>query len=145
MANIQVPENPGFPGVYQWELDDDVIGGPDGTATRPIRQLTERTEYLKLSVSRGAGSLLADMVDGSGRNLLDVLGVATIAEAMAEIRRRCNNNGEIDASKIPDFSGIMIGDYIDGIDLSDVPAENGGSAGQAWNDTYCSRSATSPC
>jgi hypothetical protein len=30
----------------------------------------------------------------------------------------------------------MAGDYIDGIDLSAIPAENGGTAGQAWNNTY---------
>jgi hypothetical protein len=30
----------------------------------------------------------------------------------------------------------MIGDYLDGIDLSAIPAENGGGAGQAWNNTY---------
>jgi hypothetical protein len=55
---------------------------------------------------------------------------------MAEIRRRCNNNGEIDNTGIPDFTGIMIGDYIDGLDLSGVAAAPGGTAPQAWNDTY---------
>ena len=47
MANIQVPKNPGFPDVHQWDYEDDVIGGVDGIATRPIKQLTERTEFLK--------------------------------------------------------------------------------------------------
>jgi hypothetical protein len=55
---------------------------------------------------------------------------------MAEITRRCNNNNEIDSSGIPDFIGIEIGDYIDGIDLSAISAENGGDGGQAWNGTY---------
>jgi hypothetical protein len=90
---------------------------------------------------RGLAALNADMVDGVGRNLLEVLGVSTIPEAMTEIRRRCNNNGEIDASKVPQFGDIMIGDYIDGLDLSgiapppDVPG-GGGTAPQAWNETY---------
>jgi hypothetical protein len=84
----------------------------------------------------GGGDNLAEMVEGYGRDLLEVLGVATIPEAFAEIRRRCNNSGEIDDTGVPDFTGIRIGDYIDGIDLSAVPAENSGSAGQAWNDTY---------
>ena len=75
-------------------------------------------------------------VDGVGRNLLEVLGVNTIAEAMAEIRRRCNNNAEIDATGIPNFSGLMIGDYIDGLDLSAIAAPAGGTAPQAWNNTY---------
>ena len=78
----------------------------------------------------------ADMVDGMGRNLLAVLGVNTIPEAMAEIRRRCNNNGEINNTKIPDFSGIKIGDYIDGLDLSAIATPNSGTAPQAWNNTY---------
>ena len=81
-------------------------------------------------------NLYASQIEGLGRNLLDVLGAATIPDAMAEIRRRCNNNGEIDASGVPDFSGIMIGDYIDGIDLSAVEAHAGGTAGQAWSDIY---------
>jgi hypothetical protein len=46
MANIQVPKFPGFPDVYQWDLNDDVIGGDDGIATRPVKQLTERTANL---------------------------------------------------------------------------------------------------
>jgi hypothetical protein len=49
---------------------------------------------------------------------------------MAALRVRCNGTGT------PDFSGLQIGDYLDGIDLSAIPAENGGTAGQAWNDTY---------
>jgi hypothetical protein len=34
----------------------------------------------------------------------------------------------------PDFAGLQIGNYIDGPGLSAIPAENGGTAGQAWND-----------
>jgi hypothetical protein len=76
------------------------------------------------------------MAEGYGRNLFTVLGVQTIPAAIAEIRRRCNNNGEIDSTGIPDFRGIMIGDYIDGLDLSAIGAPGGGEAPQAWNDTY---------
>jgi hypothetical protein len=72
----------------------------------------------------------ADMVKGIGRNLLDVLGVGSIQAAMAAIRTRCNGTGT------PNFQGLMIGDYLDGIDLSAIPAENGGTAGQAWNSSY---------
>jgi hypothetical protein len=68
----------------------------------------------------------ADMVAGMGRNLMDVLGVSTIPDVMAELRIRCNGTGT------PNFSDLMIGDYLDGIDLSSIPAENGGTAGQAW-------------
>jgi len=59
-----------------------------------------------------------------------VFKVKTIAEAMAEIRRRCNNNSEIDRSKIPDFRGIRIGDYID------LPSLDDGTTKFIWNDDY---------
>ena len=80
--------------------------------------------------------LNADQVDGLGRNLLEVLGVSTIPEAMAEIRRRCNNNAEIDNTGIPDFGGLAVGDYLDGIDFSGTAAPTSGTAPQAWNNTY---------
>ncbi|MDR0387283.1 MAG: hypothetical protein LBH57_04530, partial [Treponema sp.] len=65
-----------------------------------------------------------------GRDLMAVLGVSNINDAMAALRARCNGTG------VPDFSGLQIGDYLDGIDLSAIPAENGGTAGQPWNNTY---------
>jgi len=60
--------------------------------------------------------------NNAGRNLFDVPGADTIAQVMAELRRRCNNNGEIDASGISDFSGLQLGD------LSAIPAERGVTA-----------------
>jgi hypothetical protein len=78
----------------------------------------------------------ADMVDGAGRDLRLVFGISStdpavyIPQIMAQIRARCNGTGT------PDFTGIEIGDYIDGLDLSTIPAENSGTAGQAWSDTY---------
>jgi hypothetical protein len=86
-------------------------------------------------LSSGGGGTDYDLYR-EGRDLLVVLGVSTVAGVMAELRRRCNNNGEIDATGLPDFSGLSIGDYLDGIDLSAVLAHGGGTAGQAWNDTY---------
>jgi hypothetical protein len=71
-----------------------------------------------------------DEVDGAGRNLFDVLGVSGVQEAIAALSIRCNGTG------IPDFSGLLVGDYIDGIDLSAIPAENSGDAGQVWSSTY---------
>jgi len=73
---------------------------------------------------------------GKGRNILNVLGVSTIAEAGAELKHRCNNDGQIDDSGIPDWTGLRAGDYIDGLDLSSILAERGGTAGEAWNDDY---------
>jgi hypothetical protein len=91
----------------------------------------------------------ADEVDGMGRDLMKVTlghGIEemttpslineAVLETVAALSERLNNNGEIDGSGIPNPRGLMIGDYIDGIDLSAIPAENSGDAGQAWNDTY---------
>jgi hypothetical protein len=78
----------------------------------------------------------ASSVEGLGRNLLEVLGVTTIAEAMAELQRKCNNNGEIANGGIPDFGNLMVGDYLDGLDLSGIAAPTGGTAPGAWNDIY---------
>ena len=61
---------------------------------------------------------------------MEVFDVQTIAEAMEEIRRRCNNDGEIDNTKFPDFNGIMIGDYLD------LPSLNDGTTNYVWNDDY---------
>jgi hypothetical protein len=83
-----------------------------------------------------SGRTHADMVDGMGRNILTLLGVSIISAAMTEIRRRCNNNSEINSTGIPDFSIFEIGDYIDGLNLSGIAAPTSGTAPQAWNDTY---------
>jgi hypothetical protein len=72
----------------------------------------------------------AEEMDGHGRNILEVLGVSTIPAATAVLRALCNGTGKAD------FSLLRHGDYIDGINLSAIPAENGGDAGQVWNDTY---------
>ena len=70
-----------------------------------------------------------------GRNLIEVLGVATPAEAMDILCGRLNN-GASAANGEADFRGLQIGDYIPGIDLSAIPAENGGDAGQAYDAAY---------
>jgi glycosidase len=70
------------------------------------------------------------MVDGVGRDLRKVLEASTIQDAIASLSKKCNGTGT------PDFFGLRLGDYLDGINLSAIPAENGGAAGQAWNNTY---------
>jgi hypothetical protein len=49
----------------------------------------------------------ADEASSVGRNLLDVLEVATVPEAMAALRVRCNG------SETPNFGGLLVGDYLD--------------------------------
>jgi hypothetical protein len=111
------------PGVYQLEVEDGPQGGAGGIDNVPLRHLANRAKFLN-------EARLSGYIAGKGRNLLTVLGVTTIAQAMAALRTLCNGTG------VPDFSKLQIGDYLDGIDLSAIPAENGGTAGQAWNDTY---------
>jgi hypothetical protein len=79
---------------------------------------------------------LAEMVDGYGRNLMTVLGKTTIIDTIAELKSLSNNSGQIDASGVPKYDVLRVGDYIDGIDMSAIPAEDSGTAGQAWSDTY---------
>lgn len=61
MANL--PEESKFDdGVYQLELTDPVIGGPNGISNRPIRNLANRTQWLKAQIS----SIVAKKADLSG-------------------------------------------------------------------------------
>jgi hypothetical protein len=131
------------PPIFEW-TDDGVdsvgIAGNDGTLgivtggegldeifIEPI------TGKMKNNAARAYN---ADQVDGLGRNLLNVLNVSNIPEAMAELRRLCNNNGEIDSTGVPDFRGLMVGDYLDGLDLSGIGTPTGGTAPQAWSEQY---------
>jgi hypothetical protein len=84
-----------------------------------------KREALRIEVT-GRG----EVIEGEGRNLFTVLGVSSIAAAMAKIREMGAGTGT------PDYRKLRIGDYLDGINLSGIPAENGGDAGQVWNDTY---------
>lgn len=52
MANL--PETPHWEeGVYQIEVSDPVLGGPDGISNRQAKQLASRTSYLKQQVEKG--------------------------------------------------------------------------------------------
>jgi hypothetical protein len=98
-------------------------------ATANSEKQISNVEFCLKAIDKFSGSVNADMAADSGRNLLTVLGVSTISAAMAAIRTRCNGTG------VPDFSGIMIGDYIDGLNLSGITAPTSGTASAAWNDT----------
>ncbi|WP_052498671.1 hypothetical protein, partial [Citrobacter rodentium] len=56
MANL--PEPPQWEdGIYQIEVSDPVLGGPDGITNRPAKQLASRTLYLKQQVEQGVSDL----------------------------------------------------------------------------------------
>jgi hypothetical protein len=101
-----------------------LIRGPDGKSNEDKKRAADILS-LRLDLTSHA-----DMVDGMGRNLFDVLKVSSISAAMAELRRRCNNGSEIDGSGIPDFRGLMIGDYLD------IPSLTIDGATYTMNPTY---------
>ncbi|MDL2386627.1 phage tail protein [Escherichia coli] len=56
MANL--PETPQWEeGIYQIEVSDPVLGGPDGISNRQGKQLASRTLYLKQQVEKGGTDL----------------------------------------------------------------------------------------
>lgn len=56
MANL--PETPQWEeGIYQIEVSDPVLGGPDGISNRQGKQLASRTLYLKQLVEKGGSEL----------------------------------------------------------------------------------------
>lgn len=56
MANL--PETPQWEdGIYQIEVSDPVLGGPDGISNRQGKQLASRTMYLKQQVEKGGSDL----------------------------------------------------------------------------------------
>ncbi|HEB3030256.1 TPA: tail fiber protein [Salmonella enterica subsp. enterica serovar Montevideo] len=58
MANL--PETPQWEdGIYQIEVSDPVLGGPDGISNRQAKQLAKRTSYLKQQVEKGGNDLVA--------------------------------------------------------------------------------------
>ncbi|MEB2411169.1 tail fiber protein [Enterobacter asburiae] len=61
MANL--PETPQWEdGIYQIEVSDPVLGGPDGISNRQAKQLASRTSYLKQKVEKGGTDLAAHIV-----------------------------------------------------------------------------------
>lgn len=65
-----------------------------GNLVRQVTKLDEET----------SGINLARLCAGEGRNLLDVLGVATVAQAGAALKSK---------SDAKDYTGLMLGDYLD--------------------------------
>lgn len=93
----------------------DADGRIKAAAPKETDDVIRKNEYNELSAH-------GDSCDG--RNLLTVLGVSTVAAAMAELNRRCNGTGK------PDFSGLMIGDYLD------LPSLTVGGTTYTFNANY---------
>lgn len=140
-------------GIYQYEITDPLQGGEDGIDNVQGKQLANRTKYLKEKFEKHVsaenphkvtaaqtGAYSKQEIDtkitavnseltshgGStdGRNLLDVFGKTTVAEVMEILHNKCNGEGKAD------FSGLMIGDYLD------LPSLTVGGTTYTWNADY---------
>jgi len=152
MANLK-EEAKWEEGIYQYELDDPLQGGEDGIDNVQGRQLANRTKYLKETYEQHAAvanphkvtaaqtgaytkqetdekigavynGLISHGGSTDGRNLLDVFGKTTVAEVMEILHNKCNGEGKAD------FSGLMIGDYLD------LPSLTVGGTTYTWNADY---------
>ena len=140
-------------GIYQYEITDPLQGGEDGIDNVQGKQLANRTLYLKEELEQHQaadnphkvtaeqiGAYIKQETDtkitavyneltshgGStdGRNLLDVFGKTTVAEVMEILHNKCNGEGKAD------FSGLMIGDYLD------LPSLTVDGTTYTWNADY---------
>jgi len=140
-------------GIYQYEITDPLQGGEDGIDNVQGKQLANRTKYLKEEFEKHVsaknphkvtaaqtGAYTKQETDAKitavnseltshggctdGRNLLDVFGKTTVAEVMEILHNKCNGEGKAD------FSGLMIGDYLD------LPSLTVGGTTYTWNADY---------
>jgi hypothetical protein len=119
------------PAVFAWE---DVGYDTVGIATDTLAGLVKSGGDVEIdpvtglmSVKGGVGASFSPDgwgLVGDGRNLLDVFGVASVADAVEALHQKIN------ASGVPDFSGLQIGDYLD------LPSLNDGSTTYTWNESY---------
>lgn len=81
-------------------------------------------QHLKQAMDAKFAELTSHGGCTDGRNLLDVFGKNTVAEVMEILHNKCNGEGKAD------FSGLMIGDYLD------LPSLTVNGITYTWNDTY---------
>ena len=119
------------PSVFAWEdVGYDTVGIATGTLAGLVKsggdvEIDPVTGLM--SVKGGVGASFSP--DGwglvsDGRNLLEVLGVETVADAVEALHQKINADG------VPDFSGLQIGDYLDLASLND------GTTTYTWNESY---------
>ena len=93
----------------------DKVGRFRAKAPKDSEDVARKQEFDEATANTGSTE---------GRNLLTVLGVTTVAEAMEVLHERCNGEG------VADFSGLMIGDYLD------LPSLTVDGTTYTWNATY---------
>jgi hypothetical protein len=117
-------------GVRQLEEADNCEAGvfnvPLGQLARRTRALKQRVDSIE-TAGTGTGAVSGPDgwgLSGDGRNLLDVFGVTSVADAVEALHQKINADG------VPDFSGLQIGDYLD------LPSLYDGSTTYTWNESY---------
>ena len=94
------------------------------------QEMDEKLTKLKadMSTNQNVDAMFAKLTSHGGctdgRNLLDVFGKTTVAEVMEILHNKCNGEGKAD------FSGLMIGDYLD------LPSLTVGGTTYTWNANY---------
>lgn len=75
------------PGIYQFEQEDVVLGGPDGLDNLPGKQLANRTQYLKEQIELAQGDMTAHLAaaDPHPQYLTETEGSTLIAAAVAAL------------------------------------------------------------
>lgn len=125
MANL--PESSAFDaGVYQIETTDPVLGGVDGTTNKPLRNLANRTKYLKDHVDTLEGKvgalettrapLASPALTGTPTAPTPAAGTNTTQVATAAF---------VQAAVSPKLNTADIGNY--------APTKTGGGASGTWN------------
>lgn len=102
MANL--PENSIWENVYQIEVTDPVLGGPTGTTNVPLKNLTNRTKYLKDHVDALEPEVAA-LVGADLENRLLVLEGANLPDRVSDLE----TNDTLISNRIASIVGAATG------------------------------------
>ena len=73
MANLKEIEQ-WEEGIYQIEKTDPVVGGEDGVTNKPIKQLANRTLYLRKLLTEAGQQIQPKKITGASKNSVDLTG-----------------------------------------------------------------------
>lgn len=107
MANL--PETSQFDtGVYQIETTDPVLGGPNGVANAPLKNLANRTKYLK-DLCSSIAATVAEITPGSSVGNVTPVMDGTAAVGTATTAARSDHVHPTDTSRAPLASPAFTG------------------------------------
>jgi hypothetical protein len=138
MANLPL-EPVWHDGIYQFEIDDDVIAGVDGLLTLPHRQLGDRTEWLKQQIDA-----IVPVLDGVNGEVVEP-DVAAKLTALYDTKNAIKTAIETKGVTVPEdtpfgsYSGLIADIIGTGVEVwnvfnSDMVNPGTGIGGIRWND-----------